>query len=465
MKRDRIRNSTLASWQIDQAQLDEGVTAYGGLPLVIETWYALGLHQSCQRHLKLRRRQKGLNDAQWAELITMLLLAGGRTVDDLESLKADTGLCRIWPLIQQATPRSLLNYLHRFHDPDQAGSGQGKARIPKPSRGLRGLGAVNVELIERIQRQAPEVEATIDVDASVHESYKKQALWTYEGVRGYQPVIAYWAEQGVIVADQFRDGNVPAGMGNQAVVQQALEALPAGVAVRRVRGDSALYEQKLLRWLDREGIEFAVSADVGNELRARLRAVPEQQWQPYAKLTDQGPRPDPEKQWAEVEFVPDQKSPHKNDRPFRYVGIRLRQQEGDLFDGAYRHFAVVTNRWEMEGNELLNWQRQRCGTVEWAHDVLKNDFAARVFPCGAFGANAAWYRFNVLAFNLKVAMTKIGLPGFLRARPHTLRMRLIQVAGRVIAHSRRLSLRMGVEGREPRSILSGYEQSLTAAAV
>ena len=96
---------------------------------------------------------------------------------------------------------------------------------------------------------------------------------------------------------------------------------------------------------------------------------------------------------------------------------------------------------------------------------MKNDFAARVFPCGAFGANAAWYRFNVLAFNLKVAMTKIGLPGFLRARPHTLRMRLIQVAGRVIAHSRRLSLRMGVEGREPRSILSGYEQSLTAAAV
>ena len=127
------------------------------------------------------------------------------------------------------------------------------------------------------------------------------------------------------------------------------------------------------------------------------------------------------------------------------------------------YFAVVTNRWEMDGNALLSWQRQRCGTVEWAHDLLKNDFAARVFPCGRFGANAAWYRFNVLAFNLKVAMTKIGLPNYIRARPHTFRMRLLQVAGRVISHSRRMSMRMGAHGRLPRDELYAYEQTLTAA--
>jgi len=111
---------------------------------------------------------------------------------------------------------------------------------------------------------------------------------------------------------------------------------------------------------------------------------------------------DAHKEWAEVAFVPEERSPKKNAKPFRYVGIRIRKEEPDLFDGSYRHFAVVTNRWELDGNELLNWQRQRCGTVEWAHDVLKNDFAARLFPCGKFGANAAWYRFNILAFNLKV---------------------------------------------------------------
>ena len=47
----------------DGASARDGVTAYGGLPMVVETWYGLGLHKACERHLKLRERQKGLSDA------------------------------------------------------------------------------------------------------------------------------------------------------------------------------------------------------------------------------------------------------------------------------------------------------------------------------------------------------------------------------------------------------------------
>ena len=103
MKRDRIRHSSLESWQIDAEKLDEGVTAYGGLPMVIETWYGLGLDKACERNVKLRQRQKGLSEAEWAEVLTMLLMAGGRAIEDIESLQADTGLRRVWPLIQNAS--------------------------------------------------------------------------------------------------------------------------------------------------------------------------------------------------------------------------------------------------------------------------------------------------------------------------------------------------------------------------
>ena len=267
-----------------------------------------------------------------------------------------------------------------------------------------------------------------------------EALWTYDKVRGYQPVIAYWAEQGVIVADQFREGNVPAGMGNVGFVETALGALPEDVKARRVGADSALYEQELLRGLDRKGVEFAISADMTEELRKAVKAVAPPAWNPYTKPTPQGRWCDPKKGWAEVEFVPEEKGAKKGEGPFRYVGIRLEKNQPGLFDGRYEHFAVVTNRWTMEGNALLNWQRQRCGTVEWAHDLLKNDLGARTFPCGKFGANAAWYRFNVLAFNLKVALTKIGLPMCEGVRPHTLRMRLLHSAARVVSHSRSLSM-------------------------
>jgi hypothetical protein len=63
----------------------------------------------------------------------------------------------------------------------------------------------------------------------------------------YQPVLALWAEQDVIVADEFRDGNVPAGSGNRRMVEKALAALPGGIGKIHLRGDSALYCPRMSR--------------------------------------------------------------------------------------------------------------------------------------------------------------------------------------------------------------------------
>ena len=59
---------------------------------------------------------------------------------------------------------------------------------------------------------------------------------------------------------------MPAGSGNRRVVEQALAVLPAGVDAIRLRADSALYEQTLLRWLEGRGIGYAISADMSHEL-------------------------------------------------------------------------------------------------------------------------------------------------------------------------------------------------------
>ena len=99
------------------------------------------------------------------------------------------------------------------------------------------------------------------------ESDKREAYYTYLGYRGYQPVIAYWAEQDLILADQFRDGNVPAGMELLPVLQAAIRALPSSVRLIRFRSDAAAYNHELLDWCREEvdgkpRVEFAVSAMV-----------------------------------------------------------------------------------------------------------------------------------------------------------------------------------------------------------
>ena len=91
--------------------------------------------------------------------------------------------------------------------------------------------------------------ATIDQDATIVESHKRAAFAHYRGGRGYQPLLALWAEADLIVADQFRDGNVPARQEPLTCCQMAFAALPETVTTCYFRGDSACYESNLLDWL------------------------------------------------------------------------------------------------------------------------------------------------------------------------------------------------------------------------
>ena len=69
---------------------------------------------------------------------------------------------------------------------------------------------MNRDLVHRFGERSPDQRlATVDQDATILESHRQQALPTYEGPHGYQAMRAVWAETGLVLTDQFRDGNVP----------------------------------------------------------------------------------------------------------------------------------------------------------------------------------------------------------------------------------------------------------------
>ena len=100
-------------------------------------------------------------------------------------------------------------------------------------------------------------------------------------------MVVAWAEADLVVADEFREGNMPARQAPLSCVRAGFAALPATVTERYFRGDSACHENALLTWLAhperaREAggaIGFAVSAVQTEALAAALRAVSEKQWQ------------------------------------------------------------------------------------------------------------------------------------------------------------------------------------------
>ncbi|MBI3967453.1 MAG: transposase, partial [Chloroflexi bacterium] len=287
---------------------------------------------------------------------------------------------------------------------------------------------------------------TLDVDAHLVASDKQSALPTYEGFRGYQPLLVQWAETSLVLADEFRDGNVPAGTRIRELVDEAVASLPAptsGTAAAwqiQVRSDSAAYEQATLDHWDAQGWRFAVSADMSPHLRAAIQALPPDAWQFWAAEAKGAVR-----EWAEVVYVPSRATEKKTSAPFRYLAIRVRSAQGVLFgDGAtVKLFAVVTNDWTTGGQALLEWQRGKAGTIEPSHRVLKDELAAGVYPSDKFGANAAWLRLQVLTANLLELLKATALdPSYRHARPKRLRFAIFTQFGRVVRHARHQCMRL-----------------------
>ncbi|MGI6496671.1 MAG: transposase [Kiritimatiellia bacterium] len=64
---------------------------------------------------------------------------------------------------------------------------------------------------------------------------------------------------------------------------------------------------------------------------------------------------------------------------------------------------MATNRAE-SGEKVVEWHRGKAGTVEHVHDEMKNDLAAARPPSQKFGANAAWFALNAVAYNMAAAL-------------------------------------------------------------
>lgn len=431
-------------FELDHELETSSFTAHAGVPLLIEHFRSCGAAAVVDAQSELKRRARGLSASQMVESLLALWACGGEPAEDLDRLREEAGLALLLghklPAAQTAR-----DFLARFEAPDLpllSAPGQ-RGLVRQESAALIGLWQANRAILADIQARVPQRLATLDIDATVLASSKRAAKPTYDGQRGYQPSVALWAEQDLIVAEEFRDGNVSASSGNDRLIERALAALPEGIEEVYLRADSALYNHKLMVTLDQRKVGFAISVSIAEALGARIKALPEQAWQ--FERQDQGAV----RHWAELDYLPDAALRQKEGvvRRLRYIAIRITKAQGELFaDGTkVKHFCVATNRKDPEGGsaaDILAWHRLKAGTIEHCHHVMTNELAAEALPSQKFGANAAWFRMNAMLYNLISAFKRIALPEeFHTIRPKRLRFLVLNTLGKVVSHARERLLR------------------------
>ncbi len=495
-------------FQYEKEQNCVGITGLAGLPLYLDLAKVAKLRRVIERQLGPFASSQGWTAAQHILSVILLNLAGGDCVDDLDVLNNDPGfgdvlrqsevyrlgrrqrraLQRRWRkecTRSVPSPSALRRFLALFHDPGQEQQRQvGKAFIPAANEMLRRLQDINTEFVSFAHSHQPDITAaTLDMDATLVESHKRDALFCYKKYRSYQPLNTWWAEMGMILHTEFRDGNVPAGYEQLRVFKEALACLPDEIEQVFLRSDTAGYQWELLRYCA-EGknqkygqIEFAVGSDVSPEFKQAAAEVPEGQWQVLYRTID-GRHYDTGQQWAEVCFVPNGQGYFRDGPKYRFLAIRepLRQlelrgmEEPELpfpvmtfAEQRYKLFGLVTNR-TLPGDELIWWSRERCGKSEEAHAVMKDDLAGGQLPSGLFGANAAWWQIMILALNLNAVLKRLALgPGWEKKRMKAVRYHLINLPGRVVQHANRIWIRVAGSCRSLTTLLDARENILALA--
>jgi len=477
-------------YQYEEEKNETGLTALAGLPAYLDLSQVIGLSKSIARHLHVRKDSQGWTDPQMILSLILLNLAGGDCVDDLKRVNADAGFCRVLRGVELhglskkercklkkrwrkehkkavPSPSAVFRYLEAFHDPEQEKLRQpNKSFIPVPNQYLHAFPLVNGEVNRFVQSRHREDIATLDMDATLVDTTKNGSFHCYKGFKSYQPLNTWWAEQETVLHTEFRDGNVPAGYEQLRVFKEALELLPAGVEKVRLRSDTAGYQHDLLRYCcmgenERFGkIEFAVGCNVSKEFKKSVSEVEEKDWKPIYKEV-RGKRKKTSQEWAEICFVPSAIGHSKNGPEYRYLAVRealSRQLPLPVVERQltlnlpfptleinrleYKIFGMVTNM-DWDGEELIHWQRKRCGKSEQVHSVMKEDLAGGKFPSGDFGENAAWWWIMILALNLNQAMKQLVLGGnWASKRLKAIRFSLINLPGRVLERSRGVVIRL-----------------------
>ena len=89
-------------FEIDPEPLDECVTALGGVPRLVRAVRSLDVAGRVQRHLRVKQRERGFDEASYIESFLVLNAVGGECLEDFDQLREDAGLAE---MLGHAVPR------------------------------------------------------------------------------------------------------------------------------------------------------------------------------------------------------------------------------------------------------------------------------------------------------------------------------------------------------------------------
>jgi hypothetical protein len=400
---------------------DDNLVANAGLMLPATLAQHLGLLELFDEHVDLGDAPGRAHVGHKAMTLIHSALAGGDSIDDADALRAGATEAVLGHAV--LAPSTLGTFLRSFT--------WGHARQ---------LNVVAGELLTRAWTAGAgpgEEPFTIDVDSSIHETYglAKQGgtHFTYNHVRGYNPLYAVAAGTGDVLHTRLRSGNAHSARGAASFLTETFGRVRTAGATGPIvlRADSGFYNRAVVDACRRADVRFSITVRLRKgALYKAIAAIDESAWVAIPYFLDGA-------DVAETTYQPF----GAKGRPCRLIIRRVRPTPGSqlaLFV-EFTYHAFITDR---EGEMLeLEADHRRHAEIENTIRDLKYGVGLNHLPSGRFGANAAWLAINVMAHNLARFSTRLGL-GDTLITTETLRRRYLSVPGRITRSARRRTIHL-----------------------
>jgi len=442
------------NYKLEDTERSPLPTSYAGLVIIRQTLQQLGLLKVMS---EIGLKQFGFSDDVVIECLVLLLCAGGRSLSDFEWMRKESGFVRLYgghvpsvDVLEDYLRRLKMTKVERDKDaaPGQVGYCQA----------IENLHSLLLSLAYK-KKGCPS-HLTIDIDAMLIETHKSDATFCYEKYKAYHPFQAYCPELGMVIAHEFRDGNISPAEGHIRLMKR-VRALFTGVYFF-VRADSAAYQHEFIDYLTT--CEPAIGYSITVKQYAEITDLARNE-KNYVRLLDKEGI-DRGEDYAEISPLFKNTSNEKftmRSNTRRYYVVRRQQKDPkgesteeqlSLLTPEYKHTIIVTNAIKEHPRKIILNHRLRFGNIEYFHSQIKGQCGMDVMPSNTFSVNAAYYSLGLLAHNL-MRFVQVHLLD----EPHqkieiqTLRFRILRAAAIVINKARSVILRF-TEGHPVKQIIT-----------
>jgi len=399
------------------------VTASCGLALLMTFAKDIGLGKQLDlRFSHLKRRQRGYAVSAKVLSFLQMIIKGGDRLSDIDLLRADPGLLALLRLDGVPRPNTLADLARRFR-----------------RRDIHRLAECGMQLAVRALRAKKVRRVVLDIDSTLVESGVRIAEWTYEGFRGFNPLLGMLRSGGMSLAafSVFRPGTEAPQSHNLSLVRKIHDYLLKHLPWVQVllRSDSAAYNHRLMRYCYQEGVGFVIAGRESEVIFQIIQGI--EHWERLRGGWGN------EEVGEGIHFV----GPEKEGAAYRLIVVRKTNEQRALFpEFEYSWRLYVTNT-DWSRHKVVRFYRKR-GNAENVIRELKEGYAADHILSEDFLANAVFFQLQLLAYNLVEVFKYAHLDrSWWRMRIKQLRYRLLNIAGVVARHARRTVLRLSVHYR------------------